>query len=104
VAGLRECHVQSAATTPTAVWNPDLPDPIEHRAAWQAVPDAEDYDNGFKLQWEQFLRHVVLDEPFPWDFVEGAKGIQLAELGYQSWRERRWVDVPELERAAEAVA
>ena len=53
-------------------------------------------ENGFKLQWEPFLRHVVLDEPFPWDFVEGARGVQLYELGEQSWRERRWVDVPEL--------
>jgi predicted dehydrogenase len=104
VAGLRECHVQPAAATPTAVWNPDLPDPIDHRAAWKRVPDAEDYDNGFKVQWEAFLRHVVLDEPFPWDFVEGAKGIQLAELGYRSWRERRWVEVPELVVAAEAIA
>jgi predicted dehydrogenase len=95
VAGLRECFVQPASATPTAVWNPDLPDPIEHRGAWQAVP-GEEYDNGFKMQWEQFLRHVVVDEPFQWDFLQGAKGIQLAELGYESWRERRWVDVPEL--------
>jgi predicted dehydrogenase len=96
VAGLRECFAQPAAATPTAIWNPDLPDPIEHRAAWERVGDGEQYDNGFKVQWEAFLRHVVADEAFPWDFLEGAKGIQLAELGYRSWRERRWVDVPEL--------
>ena len=54
------------------------------------------YDNGFKVQWEKFLRHVVLDEPFPWDFLEAAKGIQLAELGMRSWQERRFVEVPEL--------
>jgi predicted dehydrogenase len=96
VAGLRECYAQPAAATPRAIWNPDLPDPIEHRAAWERVPDAEPYDNGFKVQWEQFLRHVVADAPFRWDFLQGAKGIQLGELGYQSWRERRWVDVAEL--------
>ena len=96
VAGLRECWVQPAAATPTAVWNPDLPDPIEHRAAWEPVGEDRVYDNGFKVQWEAFLRHVVADEPFKWDFLEGAKGIQLAQLGYRSWRERRWVDVPEL--------
>jgi predicted dehydrogenase len=96
VAGLRECYVQPAAATPTAIWNPDLPDPIEHRAAWERVPDAEEHDNGFKVQWEAFLRHVVADEPFHWDFLQGAKGIQLAELGYRSWRERRWVEIPEL--------
>ena len=96
VAGLRDCWVQPAGATPTAVWNPDLPDPIEHRAAWERVGDDQVYDNGFKVQWEAFLRHVVADEPFAWDFLEGAKGIQLAELGHRSWRERRWVDVPEL--------
>jgi predicted dehydrogenase len=96
VAGLRECTVQPAVTTPKSVWNPDLPDPIEHRAAWSEVPAAEPPENGFKLQWEAFLRHVVADEPFPWDFLEGAKGVQLAELGERSWRERRWLDVPEL--------
>jgi predicted dehydrogenase len=96
VAGLRECFVQRASATPRAVWNPDLPDPIDHRAAWEAVPDTERYDNGFKVQWEHFLRHVVADAPFQWDFLQGAKGIQLGELGYESWRERRWVDVPEL--------
>ena len=94
--GLRECKVQRAQETPKSVWNPDLPDPVEHRASWTDVPASEPPENGFKLQWEAFLRHVVLDEPFPWDFVEGARGVQLYELGEQSWRERRWVDVPEL--------
>jgi hypothetical protein len=54
-------------------------------------------DNAFKVQWELFLRHVALGEPFPWDFLAAARGVQLAELGLRSWRERRWVDVPELE-------
>ena len=96
VAGLRECKVQPAATTPTSVWNPDLPDPVAHREAWSDVPNDGPLENGFKLQWEHFLRHVVDDEPFPWDFLEGARGVQLSELGEQSWRERRWIDVPEL--------
>ncbi|HEX6025570.1 MAG TPA: Gfo/Idh/MocA family oxidoreductase [Solirubrobacter sp.] len=96
VAGLRGCKVQPAVTTPKSIWNPDLPDPIDHRAAWTDVPDTEPLDNGFKLQWEHFLRHVVDDAPFQWDFLEGARGVQLSALGEQSWRERRWVDVPEL--------
>jgi predicted dehydrogenase len=95
VAGLRECRLQPAVATPRAIWNPDLPDPIDHRDAWMAVP-AEEPDNAFKVQWEQFLRHVALDEPFPWDFRAGARGVQLSELGLRSWRERRWIDVPEL--------
>ena len=95
VAGLRECRIQRAGDTPRAVWNPDLPDPIDHRAAWADVRP-EHTDNAFKVQWEQFLRHVVRDEPFPWDFRAGARGVQLAELGVRSWREKRFVEVPPL--------
>src|ERR1044072_3283146 len=40
VAGLRECRLQPAAATPRAIWNPDLPDPIDHPAAWIDVPAA----------------------------------------------------------------
>jgi predicted dehydrogenase len=96
VAGLRECRIQHGAATPMPVWNPDIPSPIDHRAAWQRVPDRGTHDNGFKIQWEKFLRHVTFGDPFPWDFLEAAKGIQLAELGMRSWEERRFVDVPEL--------
>ncbi|MEM1212405.1 MAG: Gfo/Idh/MocA family oxidoreductase [Planctomycetota bacterium] len=96
VAGLREVMVQSAAETPKPVWNPDIPQPIDFYDGWQQVPNNIEYDNAFKVQWEMFLRHVALDEPFPWSLREGAKGVQLAELGMQSWKEKRWVDVPAL--------
>jgi len=96
VAGLRRCRVQHRATTPKPVWNPDLPGTEDFRGQWQEVPDNEEYGNGFRVQWESFLRHVVLDTPFPWDLVAGAKGVQLAEAGLASWAERRWVDVPPL--------
>jgi predicted dehydrogenase len=97
VAGLRGCKVQSSADTPRPVWNPDIEQPIDFLGGWQDVPDAEDYDNAFKVQWELFLRHVVCDEPFKWTLLEGAKGVQLAELGIESWKKRGWVEVPKLE-------
>jgi predicted dehydrogenase len=96
VAGLRDVYVQSAAETPKPVWNPDIPQPINFFESWQRMPDNIVYDNAFKIQWELFLRHVALDEPFRWTLREGAKGVQLAELGMRSWRERRWMDVAEL--------
>ncbi|MEO1128081.1 MAG: Gfo/Idh/MocA family oxidoreductase [Planctomycetota bacterium] len=99
VAGLRECHVQSISETPKPVWNPDIPQPIDFMANWQQVPDATTYDNAFKVQWELFLRHVALDEPFPWTLRVGARGVQLAELGLQSWKSQSWVTVPSLEDA-----
>jgi predicted dehydrogenase len=97
VAGLRECRVQPRVNTPRPVWNPDIENPFRFRDDWQDVPDNQAFDNGFKVQWEMFLRHVAEGEPFPHNFLEGARGVQLAELGLQSWHERRWIDVPELE-------
>jgi predicted dehydrogenase len=96
VAGLRECVIQPQAMTPKPVWNPDIPSPINFLETWQQMPTNQTYDNAFKVQWERFLRHVVDDAPFHWDLLEGAKGVQLAELGYESWQKRCWLDVPEL--------
>jgi predicted dehydrogenase len=79
------------------MWNPDVDSPIDFFAGWRPVEEGRTYDNAFKVQWELFLRHVVKAEPFPWTLLEGAKGVQLAELALQSWRERRWVPVPPLE-------
>jgi predicted dehydrogenase len=96
VAGLRDCKVQHRVNTPKPVWNPDIPNPFQFREQWVDVPDNTTFDNGFKVQWELFLKHIVTDSPFPWDLMEGAKGTQLSELGLQSWEERRWIDVPDL--------
>ncbi len=97
VAGLRECRTQHRANTPKPVWNPDIPNAVDFFAGWQEVPDNEVFENAFKVQWEMFLRHVELGTPFAHDLVEGAKGVQLADLALTSWREGRWMDVPELE-------
>jgi predicted dehydrogenase len=96
VAGLRRCRVQHRSMTPKPVWNPDLPATDDFRAQWQEVPDNAEFDNGFKAQWELFLRHVADDGDFPWDFRAGARGVQLAELGLRSWEEGRRVEVPKL--------
>ena len=96
VFGLRHCFIQPHAATPKAVWNPDIPNPINFYDQWQEVPDAAVYENAFKVQWEMFLRHHALDEPFRWTLREGAKGIQLAELSLRSHEQRAWVDVPDL--------
>ncbi len=96
VAGLRECYIQHYGNTPKPVWNPDIAQPINFFEGWAKVPDQEVYDNAFKVQWELFLKHVVKDAPFPWDLYEGAKGVQLAEKGLESWSRRCWLDIPEL--------
>lgn len=96
VAGLQDCRIQSRVATPRPVWNPDIKQSMNFFDQWQEVPDTETYDNGFKIQWEHFIRHVVEDAPYRWTLLEGAKGVQLVDLALQSWHERRWIDVPAL--------
>ena len=97
VAGLHKCFSQARVNTPKPVWNPDVPQTIDFFSGWQEVPDNVAYDNGFKVQWELFIRHIMEDAPWPHTLREGAKGVQLAEAGLRSWKERRWIDLPELE-------
>ncbi len=98
VAGLRHCWIQPYGATPRPTWNPDVDNPLDFFDDWQKVPQQDAFDNAFKRQWELFLLHVVKDAPFPWGLLEGAKGVQLAEKGIESWKKRAWVDVPALER------
>ncbi|HOW70117.1 MAG TPA: Gfo/Idh/MocA family oxidoreductase [Phycisphaerae bacterium] len=96
VAGLRQCLIQPAAATPRPVWNPDVDSPINHFDTWAPMPTTMDYDNAFKVEWELFLKHVVKGDPFRWSLLEGAKGVQLAEKGLESWRKRAWVQLPSI--------
>jgi predicted dehydrogenase len=96
VAGLTRCFTQSRAQTPRPVWNPDQKQTINFFDQWQEVPDAGAYENAFKVQWEMFIRHVCEGAPFRWNLLEGAKGVQLAELGLKSWQTRRWQKVAKL--------
>ncbi|MGZ5725416.1 MAG: Gfo/Idh/MocA family oxidoreductase, partial [Caldimonas sp.] len=96
VAGLSACRAQSRVATPRPVWNPDEKQTMNFFDQWQEIPDTQVYENGFKIQWEHFIRHVVEDAPYRWTLEEGAKGVQLVEAALASWKERRWVDVPAL--------
>jgi predicted dehydrogenase len=97
VAGLRDCLIQPHGATPRPTWNPDVPKAYEYLDQWMKMPEGTVFDNAFKIQWEMFLRHVVFDVPWSYGLLEGAKGVQLAELGLKSWQERRWLTVTELE-------
>ncbi|MET7750648.1 Gfo/Idh/MocA family oxidoreductase [Micromonospora sp. NPDC005367] len=96
VAGLHRCRAQHRTVTPKPVWNPDLAETRRFRDQWQEVPDNALLDNGFKVQWEEFVRHVVEDAPNPYDLLSGARGVQLAEAGLRSSREGRRVELTEL--------
>jgi predicted dehydrogenase len=97
IAGLQKCWSQARVNTPRPQWNPDVPQPINFFATWSEVPDSATYENGFKAEWELFIRHLCEGAPFKWTLVEGAKGVQLAEAGLKSWKERRWIDIRPLE-------
>lgn len=98
VAGLHHCRIQPRAATPKPVWDPDVPTAERFRDRWQEVPDNETFGNGFKTQWEQFLRYVAQDDPYTGDLWAGARGVQAAELGLRSSREGRRLEIPELDR------
>jgi len=94
IVGLRKCWAQHQSVTPRPVWNPDIDSPINYYDRWTEVPDQLPFDNAFKIQWELFLKHVAADEPFPWTLREGAKGVQLAELSWESHKQGSWMDIP----------
>jgi predicted dehydrogenase len=96
VAGLTDVRTQARVNTPKPVWNPDVRQPMNFFEHWQMVPEYANFDNGFKIQWEAFIRHLAEDAPYKWNLLEGAKGVQLVEAALQSWKERRWIDVPAL--------
>lgn len=94
VAGLRKCVAQQRAHTPMPVWNPDLPVTEPFRDQWLEVPANGDLDNGFRLQWEEFLRDVVAGREHRFGLLSAARGVQLAELGLQSSAEGRRLAIP----------
>jgi predicted dehydrogenase len=96
IAGLRHCWIQPYGATPRPVWNPDIDNPLNFYDGWQKVPEQATFVNAFKRQWELFLSHVAFDTPFPWTLLAGAKGVQLAEKGIESWQKRCWVDIEPL--------
>lgn len=96
VAGLRECKTQHHANTPKPEWNPDTPTEHDFYEDWESVPDNQVFENAFKQQWAEYIRHIVADEPFPWDFRSGVKGVQLTEASHRSWKEGQRVTVDEL--------
>ena len=96
VAGLRTCVAQHRSHTPKPVWNPDLPVTEPFREQWLDVPANAELDNGFKLQWEEFLRDVIAERPHRYGLLSAARGVQLAELGLRSSAEGRRLDVPEI--------
>lgn len=96
VAGLNKCVAQQRAHTPKPVWNPDLPVTESFRDQWLEVPANADLDNGFKLQWEDFLTDVAAGREHKYGLLSAARGVQLATLGLQSAAERRTLDIPEI--------
>ena len=96
VAGLTKCVAQQRAHTPKPVWNPDLPVTESFRSQWLEVPANAELDNGFKAQWEEFLRDVLAGRQHRFGLLSAARGVQLAELGLRSSAERRTLDIPEI--------
>src|SRR5699024_10414212 len=96
VAGLRGCVAQQRSQTPKPVWNPDLPATEPFRDQWLEVPQNTELDNGFKAQWEEFIRDVVAGREHRYDLLSAARGVQLAEAGLASSAEGRRVSLDQI--------
>ena len=94
VAGLTKCVAQHRSHTPKPEWNPDLPVTESFRDQWLEVPANADLDNGFKVQWEEFLRDVVAGREHRFGLLSAARAVQLAELGLRSSAEGRRIEIP----------
>lgn len=94
VAGLFNCRIQPRESTPMPVWNPDLPTTEDFRGQWREIPDNQEFGNGFRAQWEQFLLDVHHGRPHPYDFAAGVRGLQLVDAGLRSSAEGRRVEMP----------
>src|SRR5690349_14163930 len=89
VVGLFGAKIQPRNATPKPVWNPDLQETHDYFADWQELPTNDVFENGFKVQWEQFLRHVLEGAPYEYDLLAGARGVRLSEEGLRSSGEGR---------------
>ena len=96
VAGLRECRIQPAVATPARSGTRTCPDPIDHRAAWRRCPRSTARERLQACSGSTSCATSCSTSRSRGTSSRAARGVQLAELGEQSWRERRWVDVPEL--------
>jgi predicted dehydrogenase len=96
VAGLRTCVAQQRAHTPKANWNPDLPVSEPFREQWLEVPDNGHLENGFKAQWQEYLRDVLAGRQHRYGLLSAARGVQLAQLGLRSSEQGRRLQIPEI--------
>lgn len=90
VAGIIDCYTQHRDQTPAVVWSADTRTGVDHRQSWLATPDLPAGGNPFKIHWEAFIRHVMEDAPFPWDFARAARGLELVDLCYRSAEQGTW--------------
>ena len=96
VAGLFDCRIQPSVRTPKPVWNPDLPVDQDFRSQWASVPDNQEFANGFRAQWEQYLRDVDAGRPHAYDLMSGVRGLQLVEAGMASSAQGRRIEIERL--------
>lgn len=96
VAGLFYCKSQQRANTPAASWDPDVPTDIDFVSQWEDVPADGDLTNGFRAQWEEFIRDIVAGRPHRYELLSAARGVQLAALGQESSDRGCRVEIPEI--------
>ena len=60
-----------------------MPNPESFLAQWTEVQDNQVFGNAFRAEWELFLPAAYEGTPFPYDFFDGARGVQLAHVALE---------------------
>ena len=96
VAGLFNCRIQPRESTPDAGVEPRPARPTEDfRGQWHEIPDNQEFGNGFRAQWEQFLLDVHARAPAPLRLRRRrARAASSSTPACQSSAEGRRVEMP----------
>jgi predicted dehydrogenase len=95
LAGLHRCHVQTTTQAPPVAHFSVMKDlGIDYREGWTDAPPLPAYRNPYRVGWEAFLRHVVIDAPLASDFAAGIRDVAFAEACHRSMAERTWIALP----------
>jgi predicted dehydrogenase len=93
LAGLHQCHVQSAQDTPPIAHFSVMKDiAADYCEGWRQAPPLAHYCNPYRVGWEAFLRHVATGAPLACDFAAGIRDVAFAEACHRSMREGRWIE------------
>ena len=102
IGGLRDCWFQGSDETPI-IKGFDISHEAnkgktfnDYSKAWKVIENNNPFVNPYRIGWENFLSHVIADQPLLSDLKEGIKDIQFAECCIKSSKEKVWINIKKI--------